>query len=378
MLDVTTDRSAVSLVKSKMASGRVSALFACLVLLPTLVATLYYSLIAADIYTSESRFMVKSPGKPMPSGIASLLVGGDLSGGADIGALREYATSRDALRTLDANGRVRRIYNSDRADLLSRLDKFGKGSFESAYKYYLDRIAIDNEGKSSVTVLRTQAFSPAEAQWINEQLLRQSEDLVNRLNLRSRQDAVRNAEADIAKARQRAGDAAAALAAYRDRYGIVDPDKQATIVMQMISKLQDELIATRALIAQTRRVAPRNPQIELYVARAGELQKEIDAQSRSLTSGSSSLSGRASEYARLALENQFADRLLASAMASLESAKGEARRQQVYIERVAQPDLPDEATRPRRLRNIFAVFVISLVVYGTVFLLRAGLREHQL
>ena len=84
------------------------------------------------------------------------------------------------------------------------------------------------------------------------------------------------------------------------------------------------------------------------------------------------------QYTRLALENQFADRLLASAMASLESANAEARRQQVYIERVAQPDLPDEATRPRRLRNIFAVFVISLVGYGIVFLLRAALREHQL
>ncbi len=378
MLDFRADADTFSMVKLKVASGRVSALFTCLVILPTLVAALYYGFIAADIYTSESRFMIKSPGKPMSSGIASLLVGGDLGGGADIGALREYATSRDALRTLDANGRVRRIYNSDRADLLSRLDKFGRGTFESAYEYYLGHISIDNESKSSVTVMRTQAFSPAEAQWINEQLLRQSEDLVNRLNLRSRQDTVRNAEADLAKARLRAGDAAAALAAYRDRYGIVDPDKQASIVMQMISKLQDELIATRALMVQTRRVAPRNPQLEIYEARAGELQKEIDAQSRSLTSGSSSLSGRTAEYTRLALENQFADRLLASAMASLESAKAEARRQQVYIERVAQPDLPDDATRPRRLRSIFAVFVVSLVSYGIVFLLRAALKEHQL
>ncbi len=378
MLDVRVETGAVSLIKSKVAPRRVSKLFACLVILPTLLAALYYGLIAADIYTSESRFMIKSPGKPVSSGIASLLVGGDLGGGADIGALREYATSRDALRTLDANGRVRQIYNSDRADLLSRLDKFGRGSFESAYEYYLNHISIDNENKSSVTVMRTQAFSPAEAQWINEQLLRQSEDLVNRLNLRSRQDTVRNAEADLLKARERAADAAAALAAYRDRYGIVDPDKQASIVMQMVSKLQDELIATRTLVAQTRRVAPRNPQIEVYQARASEIQKEIDAQSRSLTNGRSSLSGRTAEYTRLALENQFADRLLASAMASLESAKAEARRQQVYIERVAQPDLPDEATRPRRLRNIFAVFVVSLVGYGIVFLLRAALREHQL
>jgi len=360
------------------ASKRVSPLFLFVVIIPTLIAALYYGLIAADVYVSESRFMIKSPGKPVPSGIASLLVGGDLGGGADISAVRDYATSRDALRALDANGRIRQIYNSDRADLFSRLDKLGKGTFEHEYDYFLDRITIDNEGKSSVSVLRTQAFTAADALWINEQLLQQSEALVNRLNLRSREDSVRNAEADVANARQRSSAAAAALAAYRDRNGIIDPDKQAPIVMQMISKLQDELIATRALIVQTRRVAPKNPQIAVYEARAGELQKEIDAQSRTLAGGSGSLSGKTVQYTRLALENQFADRLLASAMASLESANAEARRQQVYIERVAEPDLPDQATRPRRLRNIFAVFVVSIVAYGIIFLLRASLREHQL
>jgi capsular polysaccharide transport system permease protein len=64
-------------------------------------------------------------------------------------------------------------------------------------------------------------------------------------------------------------------------------------------------------------------------------------------------------------------------MSSLQDAEDEARRKQAYIERVAQPSLPDEAAEPRRLRGILAVFVLGLVAWGILKLLFAGVREHH-
>lgn len=354
-------------------------LFHVMVTIPTLLAVIYYTFIAADIYTSESRFIVKAPGKPVPSGFASLLVGGDLGGSSDVSAVREFATSRDALAALQRGGKIEEIYNRPEADLFSRLSSgIGKSSFEDLYEYYQTRITIENVNKSSVTLLKTQAFRPEDARWINEQLLEQSEALVNRLNERSRADTVSYAEKEVAEARARSNAAAVALAGFRNANGIIDPDKQALVSMQMISKLQDELIAANTLLAQTRRLAPKNPQIEAYEARAAAIQQEIKRQTQLLAGGQESLAGKATEYARLSLESQFADKLLTAAMASLENASTEARRQQVYIERVAQPNAPDDATRPRRLRGIVAVLSMALVAWGVVTLLLAALREHKM
>lgn len=377
MVDDVMERATMRARMIRFFQGRFG-LFYPIVMIPTVLAAIYYLLIAADIYTSESRFIVKAPGKPVPTGIASLLVGGDAGGGSDVSAVREYSTSRDGLAALQRSGKIAQIYNRPEADVFSRLDGFGPTTFEDMFEYFQSRILIENVNKSSVTLLKVQAFRPEDARWVNEQLLRQSEALVNRLNQRSRADTVNYAERDIGTARQRSRDAAIALAAFRNSNGIIDPEKQAQVSMQMISKLQDELISTNTLLFQTRRLAPQNPQIEAYEIRAAALGQEIEKQTDLLAGGQRSLAGKATEYTRLLLESQFADKLLTTAMASLESANNEARRQQVYIERVAQPNLPDKATRPRRLRGILAVFGMTIVAWGVATLLLAALREHKM
>ena len=80
---------------------------------------------------------------------------------------------------------------------------------------------------------------------------------------------------------------------------------------------------------------------------------------------------------RPALEADLASKQLASAMASLESARNEAQRQQVYLERIAQPSLPDVAQEPRRMRSILSTFLLGLMAWGILSMLVAGVREHQ-
>ncbi|HEY2483017.1 MAG TPA: capsule biosynthesis protein, partial [Caulobacteraceae bacterium] len=55
-------------------------LFFVIVLLPTALASLYYAFIAAPIYVSEARFVVRSPTQAQPMGIGSILQGAGLGG----------------------------------------------------------------------------------------------------------------------------------------------------------------------------------------------------------------------------------------------------------------------------------------------------------
>ena len=80
---------------------------------------------------------------------------------------------------------------------------------------------------------------------------------------------------------------------------------------------------------------------------------------------------------RVLLEKEFADKQLAAAMAALEQARAEALRQQLYIERVAQPKVPDSSLEPDRVRGILTTFVLGLLFWGIVSLLVSGVREHN-
>ena len=359
--------------------GRVDGLFLLTVVVPTALAILYFGLFASDVYVSESRFVVRSPDKPAASGLGVLLKSAGFSNAGDeIYAAHEYVRSRDALKELNRNDAVVRSYGSGAISIFDRFNPLGSsGTFEDLYDYYGRKVRVEYATTSAITTLTVRAFTPQDAQKFNRELLERSEDLVNRLNNRGRTDLIRFSTEEVVEAKIAAREAALSLARFRNARGIIDPEKQATLQLQMVSKLQDELIGARTQLQQLQAMAPENPQIPILETRISSLSREIDEQLGLVAGNRRSLSATAAQYQRLELEREFADRRLAAAMNSLEEARNEARRKQAYVERIAQPSLPDEAQEPRRLRGIFATFVLGLVAWAILKMLLAGIREHH-
>jgi capsular polysaccharide transport system permease protein len=357
---------------------KIDRLFVVFVFLPVLIATMYFGFFATDVYISESKFVVRSPEKPAASGLGMVLAGaGFTNAGEESFAAKSYVESRDALRAVNAREAFRKAFTRDTIWIAERFNALGfAGSFEDLYKYYLNRVEIDSDTTTSISTLFVRAYTPGDARWINERLLQMSEQTVNRMNERGRADLIRFAQVEVDDAQDRARRTSLALAAYRNRAGVVDPDLQANVQVGMISKLQDELIATRAQLNQLREFTPLNPQIPVMVNRFESLEREIGEQMQSLTGGDKSLAASAVQYQRLFLENQFSDKQLTSALVSLQEARNEARRQQVYVERIAQPNLPDAPLEPRRWRGIFATLALGLVAWGIASMLVVGVREH--
>ncbi len=357
----------------------VNRLFLVTVAVPTVLATVYFGLIASDVYVSESRIVVRSPDKQMATGLGALLKGAGFSRAQDDSyTVRDYVLSRDALKEIDEALGVSNAFSSEKVDRVSRFGGLDfDTSFEALHRYYQKKVEIQQDTTSSITTLTVRAFTAKDAQDINQKLLELSESLVNRLNERGRQDLIRSATNEVTDAEKKSKSAALALSAYRNAKGVVDPERQASVQLQQVAKLQDELIATKTQLAQLRTFTPQNPQISALEKRVTTLQSEMDSETTKVTGGERSLANKAAEYQRLALEREFADKQLASTLASLEQARNEAQRKQVYVERIAQPSLPDTALEPRRLRSILATFVMGLVAWGVLSMLLAGVREHQ-
>jgi len=347
------------------------------VVAPTVAAIVYFGFLCSDIYISETRFVVRSPERQTASPLGLLLKGTGFTRSQDDSyTVQDFVLSRDALRALDEKLNLRSAFN--KGDLFSRFPGFDwDDSFENMHRYFQKMVGVQLDPVSSISTVTVRAFSAEEAQKINQHLLEMSEALVNRLNERGRQDMIRFATNEVADTEKKATLAALTLARYRNEKGVIDPEKQSAIPLQQVAKLQDELIATKSQLAQLQLLTKDNPQIPVLKKRVQMLETEIDLESARVAGGGRSLASKAAEFQRLALDKEFADKMLASALTSLEQARNEAQRQQLYLERIAQPSLPDAAMEPRRLRSILAVFVLGLIAWGVLSMLIAGIKEHQ-
>ena len=348
------------------------------VIVPTILACIYYGVIASDVYISESRFVVRSPQRQTQTGLGALLQSTGFSRSQDdTYSVHDFVMSRDALKELDEQLGVRRAYSSKDADFINRFPGLDwDDSFESFYKYYQKRVGVDYDTASSISILTVRAFTAEDAKRINDLLLKMGERLVNNLNDRSRQDLIKFATQEVTTAKTNATAAALALSSFRTAQTIFDPDRQSAIQLQGVAKLQEELFATEAQLNQIRQVSPKNPQVASLANRVSSLRNTIANETSKVAGGGTSLTSKSANFERLVLEKSFADKQFASTLASLESARSEAERKQLYLERLVQPNLPDKALEPRRIRSIFMVFAVGLIAWGVVSLLVASVREH--
>ena len=356
-----------------------NALFLMTVVLPTVVAVLYFGLLASNIYISEARFVVRSPEKQAGSALGMVLgASGIATSGDKSYAVVEYVRSRDALHDANRDGAVLRAYSRDDVSTFDRFAGLFRGkTFEHFYEFFSGKVGIEFDTGTQVTRLSVSAFTPGEAQMINQRLLGHAELLVNQLNERAQKDTIRLAQSEVDAAKARAQTAAVALAQFRNARHILDPEKEASVRLQMVSKLQDELIASRTELAQMQRYTPENPQIPSFETRIDSLGREIADQTGKIAGAPDSLSGDVVRYQALRLDAEVAEKQLAASLVALQDAETEARRKQAYVERIAEPNLPDYPLQPHRWNAILATFVLGLIAWGVLRTLIAGIREHH-
>lgn len=348
--------------------------------LPTVLSVIYFGFVASDVYVSQSLFVVRSPERQASSPLGMLFKGAAFSRAQDDAyVVHDFMMSREALGALEVKLNIKPKFSDESIDIFNRFAGIDPDtSFEAFYRYFQKHVEQQIDSVSSITTLTIRAYSAQDAQRINEELLQLSEARVNQLNTRGRQDLINFARQEVAEAQRRAIDASLLLAEYRNRKGVIDPERQSVIPLEQIARLQSELLAAKTQLAQVMLLAQENPQISSLKQTVALLEKEIAIESSKVTGDRKhSLASKAADFQKLAMNKEFADKMLAGALSTLEQARNEAQRQQLYLERIVQPSLPDSAVLPERFRNILATLIVSLILWGILALLLAGVREHH-
>jgi len=349
--------------------------------LPTLVAALYYGLIASPIYVSQSSFVIKAPGqKSAPTlSLANLVQTSGLSSGQEqTKEVLQYIRSRNALKDLQSQINVRGKYSDNNADFLSRFPSlFRNPSFENFYQYYGSMVGASFDTDSGLAQVQVQAFSPQDAYEINSKLLDLSEGFVNRLNERAEGRQVFEAEERVVQAEQRVRNARVALSAYQNQQELIDPSKQAAGVLDVSNKLVGEQAALEAELQLMERVTPRNPSIPALRNRIIAVGREVAAQNGRAVGTPTGIASKLASYEKLSVEQEFATQALTAADAALEQARTEAQKQQFYLERVVDPNIPDYPELPHRLLRVLVVFATSICLYFIGWMIVVGILEHS-
>jgi capsular polysaccharide transport system permease protein len=350
------------------------------VVLPLLVAMVYLFGFAADQYVSEARFSIRSQEGAVAVGnpLGDLLGAGGLrSGGGDPGvAVRDYLQSLDALRELRQQVDIVAAWRRAERDPIARL-WWADPPAELLHWHFRRMVSVVYDPLLGTTTVEVRAFRPEDARAIAEQLLAQAENLVNRLSERARNDRLSLARAELAVAERRVLDSRNAMIAFREEQSALDPAREAAASLEAVIRLEATLAQTRAEMQERLGfMRPDNPQILLLRNRIDSLEREIAEARRRITTGTAAVPPQIAAFERLSLEREFADRHLASAIASLEAARIEAQRQQLYLARFVEPNLAEYPLHPRSFRILLTMAALLLAMYGVGWLIAAGIREH--
>ncbi|PNQ00505.1 hypothetical protein PMCNG_01390 [Pasteurella multocida] len=379
MINITIKTSKMKLKKYLKKLKKVKPLFGLMVIIPTLVSGFYFSIWASDIYISQSSFVVRSTKHQTAlSGIGALLQSSGFSRSQDdTYMVQEFMRSRAALEMLEKNLPIRDFYET-KGDLFSRFNPLGiKSEKEAFYQYFQKRQSVNFDPISGIAILNIRSFTPLDAQRINQELLKQGESFINRLNERARQDTVAFAKEAVNQAEKKVMTSASELSEYRIKNGVFDLQSQSEVQLGLISSLQNELINIQTQLDQVRAISPNNPQVQTLLVRSNSIRKEMQQQIKQVLGGGDSITTQTAEYQRLVLNNTLAQQQLAAAITSLQNTISEAERQQLYLEVISNPNTPDLALEPYRIYNIIATLFISLILYGITILLLASIKEHK-
>jgi capsular polysaccharide transport system permease protein len=354
-----------------------------LLIIPVALSGLYFFNIARDRYVTRSDFVIRKADDNDPnvtgSGLGSLLGRGNQLSLEDARFLKTYLQSPQVMADLS------RSFDLDDAFARRGLDPFAgikpNLSAEKRLKFFKRQVAVSLDELSGAIVLKTVGLDPASSYRLNRFMLSKSEQFVNRLNQDISLKQQGFAESELVRAREKLNLAKNRLLAYQEANTVIDPKGEAELAGQTISKLQEKLVEMRVELSTLKRQFkdPAEQEVTVVADQVRELELEIEKERRSLVSRKGrNLGQKTSDIVKLESEVGFATDSYKLALAAVEKARVESKRQQKFMALLSAPQKPEDPENDWRSKGFFTVLAASAVGFSlTKFILGMQASHRQ-
>ncbi|WP_281915845.1 capsular biosynthesis protein [Caldimonas thermodepolymerans] len=352
-----------------------------IVVVPMILAAIYYPFVAADRYVSSATVTVRQASQDASAnlpGMAMLLGGINPPSREDTLYLQRYVHSLDMLNRLDARLNLRAHYESEKLDPFYRL--YSGASQEWFLEYYRSRVEVLFDDLSSLLTVRVQGFDPEYAQRVAEAIIEESELFVNAFSHRIAQEQMSFAEQELQRAAERLQAAKAEVIAFQNRHKLLDPQAQAEASAVLIAELQATLARQEAELRSLLSYLQEDAhQVQALKGRIAATKAQLEAERRRSTVGSNSerLNELAAKFRDLSLQARFAEDAYKLALSAVENARIDATRKIKSLVVIESPAKPEIAEYPRRIYNLATLFIVCCLLYGVTRLVIATIRDHQ-
>ncbi|MFT6072219.1 MAG: capsular polysaccharide transport system permease protein [Alphaproteobacteria bacterium] len=349
--------------------------------LPTLIAIIYFSLIASPQYVSTTKFNVVVESAQTPNflaGTLGLALGGGSSGSnvSEAYIVKEFLQSQDMIQILQEKINILTIFNHKNADFWAIPPS--NPTIEAFLSYYNKMVDVSMDENNGLVTLNVAAFSPDDAIKIAKSIMVEAESFVNKRSDRVQKDSLKFAENFLSSAEKGVLKANVSLSEFRNKNQNFDPTMTAQGVLQITSQLEGELVKTKTEIATLKNyLKTDNPRIQNLFARKKSLETQIKSQGHRLAARKgATLADIAQKYESHKLKTEFSIKRYATALTGLEEARATAAQQMKYLLRVIGPTKPEDSIKPKVLKEILGTFFIALVVFTISSLILSALKDH--
>ena len=358
------------------------AVFAAVVLLPTLLVFLYTALIASPEYESRAEFIIKGVDKDKPpvGGISELVgAGSELDSAArEAEAVQDYMLSLEAIGDLKQRGvSVDSLLYGPHADPLASLYHSDRRA-EGVRDYYRSMVDVDYDSGEGITRLAARAYTPQEAKKLAAALMALGEAQINTYNQRAIAAGQELARQQLTEAEDELASVQGQMTAFRDISGDLDPSAKGKASEEELESTQADLTLEQSNLASMRRhLSASSPLVQAAQSRVATLQSAVGRMQARLAGDADALTRRLSEYEKLKLKQEFAAKRYDAARSRLEEAQTEAAEQRLFLVPVVVANLPEKPVAPTPFRTTLIVFLGLCLAFAIGWLILAGIREHH-
>ena len=355
-----------------------------------LLGSFYIVFQKTEKYQSDSIVSIRDlSGKQNISSIGSVLLGqGDISTKQDSELLILYVQSHEMYDRLDQEFNLTAYYSGPEIDFAQRLYPESRIPFlvrtrENLIRQYHNDLTAIYDDLSGTLHLSFFHADPIQAQRITRRIVQSATDAINRFDKENAAILVEFLQKQEQKYKRYYMESIKKIIAFQNRAGLIDPQINIKANSELLAQLESERIKAEVDYQSKRvRLTPHSPVIKALKKQIEELDRKIRHLRATLagdqpTSDKERLNKDQFVYETLKKELEFNTELYKQTLFKLEDARISASLNAKNLITISAPSLPQQYSRPNKVREVLSLGIILLFLYGIIRTSLLLLREHK-
>jgi len=357
-------------------------LFVGIVVIPAILAIVYYTLFAVDRYVSDAQIVVRQSGgteqSASTSGLALLLTGVNPASREETLYLRQYVSSLDMLKILENELDWKNHYVANRTDPLYWLS--ATASDEDMLKFYNRVVETHFDEVTGLLTISVQGFAADFSNQVVRVIQRESERFVNEISHAMARDQLKFTETELANSRRRFLEAQDALISFQAKNQILDAQEYARGKAEAIAAVEVEISNESARLSALRAtLGPQTTQVRQQQNKLRSLHEQLEGLRKELLaeSGGQQLNVVASKYRDLTINATIAEESYKLNVAALENVRIESSKKIRTLVTIVSPHVAQSPVLPRTAYNLLTIFICLLLLFGVIKFVVTAIQDHK-